>query len=88
MPEMRLLQRQTEAKENEHAAVMEQILVFDMDQKSGIAHGGKCVVYFHSCTGVWIKMSNERVSRAAPQRIHSHTMSMHTCKHKTHKREL
>lgn len=83
---MRLLQRQTEATENEHAAVMEQTLVFDTEQKSGIAHGGKCVIYFRRCPGVWIKMSNERVSRAAPKIKHSYIM--HTCKHKTQKREL
>lgn len=41
-------------------------------------HGGKCVIYFHRCPGVLIKMSNERVSGAAPQRIHSHTMHMQT----------
>lgn len=29
----------------------------------------KCVVYFRLCTGVLIKMSNERVIRAAPQRL-------------------
>lgn len=69
---------QTEAKEYEHAAVMEQTFVFDTEQKRGIVHGGKCVVYFPRCPGVLIKMSNERVSRAAPQRIHLHTMHMQT----------
>lgn len=58
---------------------MEQTL-FDTKQKRGIAHGGKCVVYFPRCPGVLIKMSNERVSRTAPQRIHLHTMHMRTQK--------
>lgn len=86
---------QTEATENEHAALMEQTL-FDTEKKRGIVHGGKCVIYFHRCPGVLIKMSNERVSGAAPQRIHSHTMHMQTqnsqkeiygtkCKHSTQK---
>lgn len=52
-----------------HAAVIEKTLEMEKKQKRGMHTQEKCVIYFRLCTGVLIKMSNERVIRAAPQRL-------------------